>query len=144
MQPWLIWTIAGAFLITLEMLLPGGIVVFLGCSALMVALGIKLELLTGWSQGLIAWFVMSILLLFTLRSFFMKYFEGDSSVQDVSEHNDIQGNIVNVTEDILPHRDGRVQFRGTGWQARSEEDIATGSKAIIIKLEGNVLIVKSI
>ncbi len=144
MEQWLTWALAGGVLILLEMIVPGGIVVFLGCSALIVALGVKLQVLNDWSSGLLAWFIMSIVMLVSLRSLFMKYFEGDHTIHNVDEEKDIQGSLVEVREDIFPYRDGRVLFRGVHWQARSESEILTGAQAVVIRSEGNVLIVKQL
>ena len=72
----------------------------------------------------------------------MKYFGGDYTVQNVDENADAKGSIVEVAEDIQPFRDGRVHFRGSTWQARSESEITEGQQAIVLEMNGNILIVK--
>lgn len=144
MEQWLIWVLAGCLLIVSELLIPGGVVVFLGIAGLMVGGAIKLGYLNSFSSIIFAFFFSSLFLLIFVRAFFMKYFAGDTTIHNVDEQKDAQGSIVEVVEDILPYKEGRVNFRGTAWQARSEEEIVIGSKAIIIRIEGNIIIVKSI
>lgn len=138
------WLVAGGLLIVSELLLPGGVVVFLGISALIVGGGIKFGYLNSFTSILLTMFFSSLFLLIFVRSFFMKFFAGDTTVHNVDEQKDAQGTLVEVEEDILPHKEGRVNFRGTAWQSRSEEELIKGSKAIIIRIEGNIIIVKSI
>lgn len=144
MEPWLIWVIAGGALVLLELVLPGGIAIFLGLSALMTGGALKLGYISGLMGSLITWFIASIILLLFLRTYFMKHFEGDSSIQNVDEDQDYEGSIVEVVEDIQPHKEGRVIFRGVTWQARSEEEILKGSKAVILSRDGNIWIIKSL
>lgn len=144
MEPWLIWIIAGGILVLLELVLPGGVAIFLGLSAIITGSAIKFEAISGLVPALITWFMVSIVLLMVLRTFFIKHFEGDSSVQEVDEEKDYEGSIVEVVESVEPHREGRVSFRGVTWQARSEEEILKGSKAVILSRDGNIWIIKSL
>lgn len=144
MEPWLIWTIAGGALILLELVVPGAVTIFVGLSAMVVGLCLKLGLIQSLLASLITWFILSILLLLFVRTIFVKHFEGDSRVQDVDEDKDAVGSLVDVTEDIEPHREGRISFRGASWQARSEEALIKGTKAIILSREDKTWIVKSI
>lgn len=144
MDTWLIWIVAGAILMILEVVVPGGIVVFLGLAAILVGAAVKFGWIEALSHSLIAWFALSIAALFFLRAFFLKYFEGDSSVQDVSEEADYLNSLVEVTEEVLPHREGRVAFRGTTWGARSEEALPVGAQAMITGRDGNIWIIKAL
>ncbi len=138
------WVIFGIILVLLEVILPGGIIVFLGFAALFVGLALHLGFINTVAGALIAWFISSLFLVLVLRSFFMKYFEGDSKVDDVDESKDVIGAIVEVCEEVLPHKEGRVRFRGSTWQARSEEEFPLGSKVRVVNQDGSTLIVKSI
>jgi len=101
MQQWMIWLVVGAVFITLEMILPGGIVIFLGMGAATVSLGIYLGWITNWVSSFLTFFISSLVYILILRSLFIQYFEGDSSVQNVDEDNDLVGAIVEVAENIL-------------------------------------------
>lgn len=143
MEP-MYWIIFGSILIILELILPGGIVVFLGVSSLVVGLGIHYGLITSLVGALLTWFMTSIFSILILRSLFIKYFEGDSEVQNVDEDDDMIGNIVEVVEDIHPYKEGRVKFRDSFWPARCEAELTPGAKALIEARDGNVLIIKPI
>jgi membrane protein implicated in regulation of membrane protease activity len=143
-EPWLIWLIVGAALTLLELVVPGGIVIFLGISAVAVALGVRFGHLPHFGASLMAWLGLSVVLLFTLRSLFMKYFEGDSTVQNVDESADYLNAMVEVIEAVHPYKEGRVSFRGSTWQARSDEEIAQGTTAVIIGRDGNTWIIKTL
>jgi inner membrane protein len=139
MDLWIIWLIAGLLLATLELVVPGGIVIFLGLAAMAVSLGFKLGFFTSVTQGFIAWFVASIVFLFFLRALFLKLFEGDTA-----EEAEYLSALVEVVEHVFPYREGRVSHRGTTWPARSDEEIPAGAKAVIVGRDGNVWIIKSI
>ncbi len=51
------------------------------------------------------------------------------------------GQTVEVIEDIGPSKHGYVKLYGDQWQAHSDLEIATGSKAKILKIDGNKVIV---
>lgn len=144
MEMWLVWISAGIVMVLLEFIVPGGIIVFLGTAALFVGASVYFGVITSVVSAFIAWFISSIFLMLFLRSVFIKYFEGDSLVQNVDEDEDLKGSLVVVVEDIFPYREGRVKFRDSTWSARSEEQILKNNKAIIEGRDGNCLIVKSL
>lgn len=144
MEAWLIWIAVGITLMMLELLLPGAIAIFVGMAAIVVGAGIKYGYLTT-VNSIVFTFIFSILFfLIFIRTLFLKFFKGDEVVQNVDENKDAQGTLVLVEEDILPYKEGRVHFRGTTWQARSDDTILKGTNAIIVQFDANVLIVKSI
>lgn len=144
MEEWLIWVISGGALIVLELLVPGAITVFVGLAAIVVGLGIKFGLLTSLTSVVVTFIVSTLFLLIVVRTFFLKYFEGDSTIHNVDEEKEAQGSVVLVEEEIQPYKEGRVHFRGSTWQARSDEEISKGKNAIVIRTDGNILIVKPI
>lgn len=144
MNSWIAWLIFSAVLMALEIILPGGIVVFLGIAGLIVSLGVYTQLIDSLPVALITWFISSLFLIIFLRSFFMKYFEGDSSVDGVDEDEDLIGSVASVTEDIKPHSEGRIRFRDSTWTARSDQSISSGTDVRIIGRDGIVLLVQKI
>ncbi len=144
MQAQMIWLIVGAVFMLLEVVIPGGIVVFLGIASVSVAALIHFEIVNDIPTAFMSWFIISIVMMFGLRSFFMKYFEGDSHTENIDEDQDSIGSIVEVVEDVLPHKEGRVRFRNTTWVARSDQEILTGKEAVIEGRDGNKWIIKSI
>lgn len=139
-----LWIIAGIVMVVLEFLIPGGIISFVGLSAIIVGVGIYFKIIDSVASAFITWFITSLILLLTLRSVFMKYFEGDSVVQDVDEDKDSIGAIVEVIEEVEPYKEGRVRYRETTWIARSDEHFDIGAKARIINREGNIYIIKAL
>ena len=126
-----------------EVIVPGGIVVFLGISAMVVSGAIYMGWITSVTYALITWFITSIIFMLFLRSLFMKYFEGDSEIQDVEENSGIPGKVVEVIEEITPDKLGRVRMRDSTWVAKAEEHFKIGDKAIAVSLKENILIIKS-
>jgi membrane protein implicated in regulation of membrane protease activity len=139
---WLIWLVGGLVLSLLELIIPGGIIVFVGVAGMIVALLVKFGFVTSLVSSLIIWFMLSIVFMFVLRSFFMKYFEGETFVEDLSEDDAAEGAVVEVCEEIFPYKEGRIKFRGSTWKARSEQEIKKGDKGIITGRDQSVWIVK--
>ena len=144
MQAWAMWVVFGAVLVLLEIILPGGIVIFLGISSLIVGAGVYLGIIKTIVGALLTWFIVSIVSILFLRQLFIKYFEGDSEVQNVDEDADLIGSIVEVVDEVKPYKEGRVKFRDSFWPARSNEELKVGAKALIESRDGNKLIIKSI
>lgn len=143
MEAWVIWLTVAISLMVAELIVPGGIVIFLGLSAMIVSGLLYSEWIISLTHALIAWFIVSIIFMFFVRSLFMKYFEGDSLVQEVDEDIQLIGKEVEVIEDVSPDMQGRIRMRDTTWVATSEETINQGELAIIQSIDGSTLIIKS-
>jgi membrane protein implicated in regulation of membrane protease activity len=141
-EVWLIWLLSGVVLSLLELIIPGGIIVFVGVAGIIVSLLIKFGFITNLVTSFIIWFILSIIFMFVLRSFFMKFFEGETFVENTSEDEDAKGAIVEIVETIFPYKEGRIRFRGSSWKARSEKEIKKGDKGVIIERDQSVWIVK--
>lgn len=139
-----IWMACGAVFLFLEFLVPGGVISFLGLAAIVVGILQYTGVITNHVHAFTTFFIMSLVFILLLRSFFMKYFEGDSRVQNVDEDEDVVGSVVEVVEEILPHSEGRVKFRSSTWNARSDEALSVGVSAVIISRDDSTWIVKSI
>ncbi len=128
------WLIAACILIGAEFLLPGGVVIFLGGGCLVVALSLWLGLVTSWTTAFTLFFISSLLLILTLRAFFMKFAEGDSSIANTFELVDVVGKQATVIETIGPgDSPGRILFRDTEWPALGDgSEITAGSSATIV------------
>ena len=128
-----IWLALGLVLIASEMLAPGLIAVFLGLSALLVAAGIGLGVISGLMPALAVWTVSSVALILGLRSFGKKYLPSESSRENTDEELTFFGSEVEVIEDCDDEgKIGRIRFQGTTWPARCiEGSIDAGQKAQI-------------
>ncbi len=116
-----VWLGFGAFLMVAELIIPGGVVVFLGLAGVIIAGALGLGIITSWVNALTAFFVLSLGLILFLRAFFMKYAGGDFSRGNVVEILDDVGEHAPVIEAIGPGQEkGKIDFRGTQWQALSD------------------------
>lgn len=144
MKMQMFWFIFGIISILLEFVLPGGIIVFLGMAALVVAALIYFGIITSTIEAILTFFILSILFMVVLRSIFIKYFEGDSYQENTDEDQDALGLEVEVIEVIQPGIEGRISFRGTTWVASSQESFQVGDKAVITGRSESKWIIKSI
>ena len=138
------WLTVGIILMLAEILIPGGIVVFLGIAAVSLSLALYLDLVSTWSGALMYWFISSIILLLSLRQFGQRWWGGDSSVENTEEYADAIGRVVLVSATIGPGDQlGRVAFEGSQWQAMSDGSIIeAGEHATIVAFENITLIVE--
>ncbi|MEA2060884.1 MAG: NfeD family protein [Thermodesulfobacteriota bacterium] len=135
--PWLIWFMTGVLLAFVELMVPGIIIVFFGIGCWVVAAVLILYPMT-LSQQVFLFIVASILSIVLLRKWFMKIFKGVSSDGTEADYDDFpQGARVEVTAPISPQANGRIKFRGTFWDAASDEAIDTGEIVEILNYAGN-------
>jgi membrane protein implicated in regulation of membrane protease activity len=141
-----VWLVAGIVLILAELIIPGGIVVFLGLAALIVAGAVSFGFVMTWMNALTLFFVTSLALVITLRAFFMRYAGGDFSRGNIVEILDDLGQRVPVIKTIGPgqHR-GLIDYNGTRWKALGDgQKIEAGSEVQIVGLSNVTYIVEPI
>lgn len=135
-QAWLIWFLLGVGLALLELFLPGFILLFfaIGCWAAAGALLIHELSLT---QQILVFIVTSIVSLVLLRQWMMQTFQGTSSETVEGDYDDFPlGLRVPVIKTISPDSSGRIQYRGTAWDAVAEETIEEGATVEIVGYAG--------
>ena len=139
------WIVTGLFMILLELFLPGMVLGFLGSSALIVAALVWWGWLDTWVSALTAWFILSLVLLLTLRGLFQRFVGGESRRQSTDEERDAYGAIVDVVETITPEQQGRIHYRGSTWQAVCYDGtIEAGAKAKLIYRENLAWVVEAV
>ena len=58
---------------------------------------------------------------------------GDAETQSTDEDFDAFGEVVTVVEAVGPHQEGRIEYRGTSWQAACyDHTLEAGAKAQIV------------
>ena len=138
------WIVAGAFMILLEVFLPGMVLGFLGSSALIVAALVWLGWIDTWISALTTWFILSLVLLLSLRGLFLRFVGGRSERQSTDEEEDAYGTIVDVVERITPDRAGRIHYRDATWQAICyDRTIEAGEKAMLAYRENLAWVVEA-
>ena len=136
------WLVFGVILIVLESVVPGAILSFLGIAALMIGGGYYSGVLSSVVSGFICWFIISLVLVFFLRSFVLRFMPSNSRYQPVDEDGNAKGSWAEVVEEIRPGRPGRIRFRGTTWEAHAKGHCLSGRRVVIEGREGNVWLVK--
>lgn len=117
-----IWFIGGALLMAAELLLPGGIIFFLGLGATLVSLLLYFGVLEGWIQAFTAWFIGSLVLLFGLRGVVQRIIPAQINRGKTDEDLDAYGQRAEVCERIPIDGTGRIAFRGSTWTAKSHSN----------------------
>jgi len=138
------WLILGVVFIIAELIIPGGIIIFLGIAALVVASALIFGLVETWTSVLTLWFISSLVLVILLRSVAQRFAGGDSTVANTDEILDVFGETVEVVDTIGPgEKKGRVVFRGAEWHALGHGGvIESAQQAQVVSHENITLIVQ--
>lgn len=137
-----IWFVIGFILFILEFIVPGLILFFFAVGAWTVAfLSVFVEM--PLTAQLLIFVVTSVLTIFVLRKWLQKRLYGNQVSTQILE-DEFLGKIGLAETPISPGIDGKIDFKGTSWQAKSADIIAAGEGVEIIGNESIVLIVKSI
>ena len=124
-----IWIAAGIMLMLLEFALPGFVIFFFGLAAVLI--GVLLFLLPGiplaWTLLLFA--VLSVVLLVLFRKLAPAVFKGKSGEEGFEiDSDDVRGAPATALCDFGPGEIGRVEFRGTDWDASSGRPVEQGER----------------
>ena len=141
-----LWLGSGIFLMAIEFLVPGLVLVFVGLGALTVALGMHLGYIDEIVQQFITFFISSIIYILTLRFLVLRFVPSVTRKENIDEDEEVIGSIVELVADINSGEFGRVEHSGSSWQARAEGDqtILKGEQVKIIGRDNITWIVKKI
>ncbi len=137
-----LWFIVGFIFFLLEFIVPGFILFFFGIAAWIVAI---LTLFTdiGLNTQLIIFLITAIVSVILLRKVLKDklgmYREGPRVLED-----EYIGKIASAETAITPQDNGKVEFKGASWDAKSDDYIVPGQKVQIIETRSILLIVKQI
>jgi membrane protein implicated in regulation of membrane protease activity len=145
LSPTLLWFIVGFIFIALEFVFPSLVKVFFGLGAWVVAL-ICLFIDISLNTQLFIFFITSLLFLGLLRRVFKKFLQGRTATHqmEVEDIDEFLGQKAIVKVAITPNAKGRIEFRGTDWDAEAYEEIPEGVPVEIIDKNNITLIVKSL
>jgi len=133
LSPWLIWFVIGVGLALLELQMPAFIVIFFGIGCWVVAGFLLIWPLT-ITQQVSLFTAATIISIIFLRKFVIRVFRGSSSDKAENGYDDFpKGLTVKVAKKITPQNNGRINFRGTIWDAASDEEIEEGETVQIIR-----------
>ena len=141
-----LWLGSGIFLIAIEFLVPGLVLVFVGLGSLTVVFGMHFGYIDGILQQFITFFISSIIYLLTLRFLVLRFFTSVTRKENIDEDEEVMGSIVELVADINSGEFGRVEHSGSSWQARAEGDqtILKGEQVKIIGRDNITWIVQKI
>jgi len=141
-----LWLGSGIFLMAIEFLVPGLVMVFVGLGALTVALGMQLGYIDEIPQQFTTFFISSIIYLLTLRFLVLRFVPSVTRKANIDEDEEVIGSIVELVADINSGEFGRVEHSGSSWQARAEGDqtILKGEQVKIIGRDNITWIVQKI
>jgi membrane protein implicated in regulation of membrane protease activity len=116
----LLWLVGGLLLVASEVFVPGVVAVFLGASAMLVALSRWLGLFESAGASLLAWMGLSVTMTLVLRRTVTRYFPAETRHEPHQPEVVAFGREVEVLETISDgDANGRIRWEGTSWQATS-------------------------
>ena len=141
-----LWLGSGIFLMAIEFLVPGLVLVFVGLGSLTVVFGMHFGYIDGILQQFITFFISSIIYLLTLRFLVLRFVPSVTRKENIDEDEEVMGSIVEIVADINSGEFGRIEHSGSSWQACAEGDqtILKGEKVKIIGRDNITWIVQKI
>ncbi|MBS1762432.1 MAG: NfeD family protein [Bacteroidetes bacterium] len=134
-----VWFVLGFVFFILEFLLPGFILFFFAVGAWVVAIA-SLVFDISLNTQLLLFVITSVLSIIALRKWVKNIMMGRKSNSEIED--EILGRTGKAETYIGPGNDGRIEFKGTSWTARSNESIQPGEIVSIVGNESILLIVK--
>jgi membrane protein implicated in regulation of membrane protease activity len=141
LKPQLLWFGLGVVLLLLEFASPGVVLIFFALGAWLVALlSLMVEISLNLQLGVFV--VSSVGLLLVFRSRITQRFNRQRSASPEDASDQFAGKRALVTREIQSGRPGRVEYRGTYWEAVAGEGIPEGAAVEIVEKENLTLVVK--
>lgn len=133
------WFILGLILLTLEVLIPGTFILWLGIAAILTG-GVTLALGFGWQAQLIAFAILSVLAV----TFWWFYFRNSRTAEPVLHRRaELHVGRVFTLEEPIVGGSGRVRIDDTTWRIAGE-DVPAGSKVRVVSADGALLRVEAV
>ncbi|MGV3527262.1 MAG: NfeD family protein [Flavisolibacter sp.] len=135
-----IWFIIGFICSLLEFLLPGLILFFFAVGAWIVAV-LSLFLDLGINVQIVIFLASSVVTILLFRKWVKKLIWTKGHSTELED--EFLGKTGKAETFIGPGQNGKIDFKGTIWDARSEDSIEKGENVTIIGNDSILLIVKS-
>lgn len=143
-EPWW-WVIGGLLLVLSEFAVPGFVVCFFGAAAIAVGALTALfpEMWTG--AKLLVFGVGGLVLMLACRRFMPRDFRGKRQLAtDDPDEDELAGSRAVVAVPVAPGRPGKVEFRGTLWNARAETPLEAGTPVRVVRRDNLELVVEAV
>lgn len=136
-----IWLICGVVGLALELVLPGLIVLFFGCGALITGIAAWIFPSLQIEGQLLTFVISSVVLLLVFRKMLKNRFFTVSKESDDELADEYIGKTAIALVDFVNGR-GSVEFKGSQWESLSSDDIKKGDQVLISQRESIQLTVK--
>jgi len=140
-RPELFWFLLGLGLFLLELVIPGFFIFFFGLGAWVTAL-VCLIGNPGTNLQIIIFAVISVISLIGLRRIIQKKFFYSKGTQSEDVEDEFTGKEALAKTDFGGIVNGKVEFKGTTWNAESTDEIKEGQRLIIKEKDSFKLIVE--
>lgn len=140
---WWMWVVAGLVLLVLEIATPGLFFLFFGAAAVLVGLlDLAIPESPLWVE-LLVFAILSIVSLLVFRGPLARRLRSRTSSE--SEKDPIVGEMGTASESIAVGEVGKVELRGTSWNARNigSIDLSVGTRFRVDGLDGLTLHVRA-
>jgi len=125
-----IWLLCGVIGLALELILPGLIVLFFGCGALLTGIATWIFPSLQIEGQLIVFVVSSVVLLLVFRKMLRNRFFNNSKESDDELADEYIGKTAVALTDFA-NGHGEVEFKGSKWEALSADEIRKGDTVVI-------------
>ena len=136
----LIWIVAGIVMVLLEFVIPGLVIIFFGVGALVTGLAMLAGLPEGNGIPFLVFSGVSVASLLGLRRQFKKIFIGtafEGKGDPRADGDDIVGqNAKVISWSDTEAGQGKVELRGTTWNARANATFAPGDQVKVVARQG--------
>ena len=136
-----IWLLCGVIGLALELILPGLIVLFFGCGALLTGIAAWIFPSLQIEGQLVVFVVSSVVLLLVFRKMLRNRFFNKSKESDDELADEYIGKTAVALTDFADGR-GEVEFKGSKWEALSSDEIHKGETVVIFSRESIKLTVE--
>ena len=136
-----IWLLCGVIGLALELILPGLIVLFFGCGALLTGIAAWIFPSLQIEGQLIVFVVSSVVLLLVFRKMLRNRFFNNSKESGDELADEYIGKTAVALTDFADGR-GEVEFKGSKWEALSSDEIHKGENVVISSRESIKLTVE--
>ena len=140
-RPELFWFLLGLGLFLLELVIPGFFIFFFGLGAWVTAL-VCLIANPGTNLQIIIFAVISVISLIGLRRIIQKKFFYSKGTQSEDVEDEFTGKEAIAKTDFGGIKNGKVEFKGTTWNAESTAEIKEGQRVVIKEKDSFKLIVE--
>ncbi len=140
-RPEVIWFIIGLVLLLLELVMPGFVIFFFGIGAWITAL-VCLIANPGINIQVVIFAVTSVAALLVFRKMIQNKFIYSKNDKSDAVEDEFTGKEAKAVADFDNDKKGKVEFKGTSWNAESESEIKAGQTVIIVEKDSFKLIVE--